>query len=489
MVGSECPDGFSLCFSTGRTCYPTHRRCNYVPYKGFYLYCPGLEHLNLCDSYRYLHMYKCLNDYCIDSHMVCDGIRDCPEGEDESNCEHFVCAGLLRCRLDDICVHPMDICDGILHCLLSGDDESLCDLLPCPTGCVCRGTAVKCNGLTDMHILSKQTTAVILHSAKMPSSHSFRHLHNMVHLKLSACTFYDNTIYKDMFYNLMHMLYLMLSKNNIEIISRKAFVDMTRLIYINLQHNNIHTIQSNTFNDLESIHNFNLSHTNLVGIHENAFIGLTNLLYLNLSNNRITILKALTFSGLYTIINVDLRHNIISHIEQATFNIDKISLTVYFDKIYHCCYLGINHYCHAENKITYNKTHCSKLFEDHRYIVVIVIFSLLAIVVTIFLQWHLRTIKRSPIYILLLRHSLFADLWPPVYLLVLVIIAVSNNSNYIYLSTVWIEGSPCFILSVLITVGVVMSNIMTFLVSLIQLIAVKFVFKNTTIQLICEFIS
>ena len=410
--------------------------------------------------------------------MVCDGTEDCPEGEDESSCEHFLCAGLLRCRLDDICVHPMDICDGILHCLLSGDDESLCDLLPCPTGCVCRGTAVMCNSLTDVHTLSKQTTAVILHSIQMPSSHSFRHLHNMVHLKLSNCTFFDNTINKDMFYDLIYMLYLMLSRNNIEMINRKAFADMRLLIYIDLQHNNIFTIQSNTFNNLESIHHFNLSHINLIEIHENAFIGLENLQYLNLSNNRITMIKALTFSGLYTIIHIDLRHNSISYIEQATFNIDKISFTVYFDKNYYCCYLGINHYCHADNIMTYNKTHCSKLFEDHRYIVVIAMFSLLSIVVIVFLQWHLRSIKRSPIYILLLRYSLFADLLPPIYLLVLVIISIPNNSNYIFLNTVWIEGSSCFILSVFITVGVVMSKIMTFLVSLIQLIAVKFIFKK-----------
>ena len=61
--------------------------------------------------------------------MLCDGNPDCPDGENEESCNDFQCAGLLRCRGDDICVHLTDICDGIIHCLLSADDGDMCHML------------------------------------------------------------------------------------------------------------------------------------------------------------------------------------------------------------------------------------------------------------------------------------------------------------------------------------------------------------------------
>ena len=64
--------------------------------------------------------------------MVCDGWNDCPDGKDEDHCTNVVCHGLLRCRADHVCVHPLDICDGIVHCLQSRDDESQCDIRDCP---------------------------------------------------------------------------------------------------------------------------------------------------------------------------------------------------------------------------------------------------------------------------------------------------------------------------------------------------------------------
>ena len=40
--------------------------------------------------------FKCPGTYCIDIHLVCDGIADCPDDADETGCQHYVTAGLLR---------------------------------------------------------------------------------------------------------------------------------------------------------------------------------------------------------------------------------------------------------------------------------------------------------------------------------------------------------------------------------------------------------
>ena len=41
---------------------------------------------------------------------------------------HTLC---YRCRYDDIYLHPRHVCDNIVHCLLSQDDEAMCDEV-CP---------------------------------------------------------------------------------------------------------------------------------------------------------------------------------------------------------------------------------------------------------------------------------------------------------------------------------------------------------------------
>ena len=76
--------------------------------------------------------------------MVCDGVNDCPDSEDELFCDNLNTRGLLHCRGDDIYVHPRHVCDEVLHCLMSYDDELICESFQCPVGCHCRGYAVIC---------------------------------------------------------------------------------------------------------------------------------------------------------------------------------------------------------------------------------------------------------------------------------------------------------------------------------------------------------
>ena len=95
--------------------------------------------------------------------MWCDGTTDCPDGEDESSCMDTKCPGFLRCRHDDLCVHPVHICDGQTQCLLSQDDEKFCNITKCPKMCTCRGSAIKCqNVLSDITKLSIKLTYIAL---------------------------------------------------------------------------------------------------------------------------------------------------------------------------------------------------------------------------------------------------------------------------------------------------------------------------------------
>lgn len=60
--------------------------------------------------------------------MQCNGIKDCPRGEDELMCPQSsvdLCIGKLRCRSSTFCVQPESVCNGFKDCP-EGDDERFC---------------------------------------------------------------------------------------------------------------------------------------------------------------------------------------------------------------------------------------------------------------------------------------------------------------------------------------------------------------------------
>ena len=38
-------------------------------------------------------MYHCPTSFCIPYRKICDGVRDCPMGEDEQDCGNYTCSG------------------------------------------------------------------------------------------------------------------------------------------------------------------------------------------------------------------------------------------------------------------------------------------------------------------------------------------------------------------------------------------------------------
>ena len=101
------------------------------------LYCKDGSHLERCQQVGCPHAYKCFEFYCIPIRRVCDGIADCPRGDDEQGCEHYTCPGLLQCRGNrGVCIPSWEVCDGTVHCKDFGEDEIYC--FPCPPVCCAR---------------------------------------------------------------------------------------------------------------------------------------------------------------------------------------------------------------------------------------------------------------------------------------------------------------------------------------------------------------
>ena len=63
----------------------------------------------------------------VSTYTWCDGVIDCPQGDDEYYCKGVFCPpGYLKCKGSKICVNQNHICDGEVNCMFYGEDELQC---------------------------------------------------------------------------------------------------------------------------------------------------------------------------------------------------------------------------------------------------------------------------------------------------------------------------------------------------------------------------
>ena len=87
----------TLCNYGSSECYSPHKICTFErDIYGNPVHCSDTEHLRYCASHQCPNAFKCHGSYCIPSHMVCDLIVDCPDGEDEYNCDSLITQGMFR---------------------------------------------------------------------------------------------------------------------------------------------------------------------------------------------------------------------------------------------------------------------------------------------------------------------------------------------------------------------------------------------------------
>ena len=473
-----CLDGWSLCGTHTNDCYLTHKVCTHETYKGFTLHCPGLQHLHRCETHECPHMFKCYHNYCLPTRMLCDDNPDCPEGEDEHSCEEFHCAGLLRCRSDDICVHPTDICDGIVHCLISGDDEKLCEMLPCPEKCIYRGTTVKCNDLRNIHELSPMTTAVVISQSSFAHEASFGYFSHLLYLSIINCRLANDAINKAVFAKSAHMLMVIIEYSGIKYIHGNSFESMIKLKVLDVRYNEIREIQSYHFMGLQSMRNLDLSHFKIRRIRALSFFGLTDLKHLNLSANCISTITYSACHGLTSIQDIDLTLNKILFIEDLKLlrMFAMNSVTMYFDAKIYCCTLHKSIRCFVGNyKI--EPQNCDPLVKVEICYIKIGI-SLSATIFNFAIVLLQKSVNKSSTHYKILKHLLMANLIHSCYLLIRDVVYISIPNENIYFYTTWLESVFCYILNVSFFIGVVIPKLLMFILVLDQLVAVKYVLKK-----------
>ena len=59
----------------------------------------------------------CRDGSCVSRNLWCDGRCDCEECEDEDECEDWLCtSNHFKCRLSRICIHHSRVCDTKFDC-------------------------------------------------------------------------------------------------------------------------------------------------------------------------------------------------------------------------------------------------------------------------------------------------------------------------------------------------------------------------------------
>ena len=410
--------------------------------------------------------------------MLCDGNADCPDREDEQACEDFQCVGSLRCRGDDICVHPTDICDGIVHCLISGDDEKLCHMLPCPETCICRGTSFKCNDLNNINQISDMATAVILTQTSFSPKDYFGYFSYLLYVNITNCTFANDVLSKDMFATSVHMSTAVIRQSGIKYLQKNCFENMIQLKVLDLHNNEIYAIHSFTFRGLQSIMNLDLSNFKIITLHVVSFFGMFNLINLDLSTNRISTITASAYHGLPLIQVIDLRYNQILFTEDlALLSLSSMNvIIIYMDIRIYCCSLYKSIRCFvSEQRVD---PHSCNLTVKVKMCCINIIFSLLAIFIDIAVFFVKKSTHKSGSHYTILKQLLMANLIESSYILIRDVIFLNNETENIYFNTIWLESIPCNILNIIFFVGFVMTKLFLFILVVDQLIAVRYVLKR-----------
>ncbi|XP_054708254.1 toll-like receptor Tollo [Uloborus diversus] len=99
----------------------------------------------------------------------------------------------------------------------------------------------------------------------------------------------------------------------------ETFVDLIRLVILDLSHNELNNINNTLFQSQYSLQMLFLSHNNIDTIADNSFSSLYNLHTLDLSHNRMKYLDIFTLNGLYVISNLKLSYNSIYGINPDAF--------------------------------------------------------------------------------------------------------------------------------------------------------------------------
>ncbi len=438
--------------------------------------------LRYCYQHKCPGMYKCYYSYCIPYRYVCDGWSDCPSGEEEDKCNKLICPGLLKCALDNVCISHSEVCDGNIHCIISKDDEWMCDLPECPEHCICIGMTLTCRqqNLTDIPIYHGHIKALALPGNTIKSlSHDLNAYQQLLKVDLS-----QNHICRPntgSFQNLLKLRHLYLDKNPLATIKGGCFLGLLSVDEVTFELSHIYSIRRYGFSGLQKVKVLDISNINLREVRPFAFTGVYTVVMLDMSDNYISYLREFVFSGLASITLIDLSNNPLVYLEPGVFSQLKHLSKILTNYEGVCCFVPHPVYCSSQ---TLDHHASCKHLISRRLVRYLAGFPSFAILISNALPFFIvaRSISKSKqrsrrimLYLPLMDFAL------AIYILMLLMYDHNYGESFVLLKRSWLQGTECQVLHALASFSISGSSMSILIIVSEWFIAVYFPFKMNAI--------
>ena len=366
------------------------------------LHCLDTEHLRHCMKFQCPSHFKCLDSYCIPTRMVCDGIPDCPAGEDETSCDHFSCRGYVKCKDSHQCIHLNDICDGVVQCLDHMDDEMFCHSTNCPRNCICTKYYASCDGAMIDSFSSFPRTLKLLHIRR--SSFTDRLVTDFPMLQwLELSDIHTSRKFEEtMFNNSVYVRKLNLTRcGSIKV--KHITQHLQTVNTIDLTGNKLYVIKTYSFH-MATLQCLHLSNCYIKYVEKNAFCGSASILLLQLNDNFISYIRYETFVCLLYVKLLDIRGNRLTNVDANSLNI--FAVVKFDDNKMLCCYLKSTQKCillQHTSDIRLTDTNCEPIMTDFIwfkvFIGVVGVSIMLLTAVTLIVKYRNKTHNKNATFI------------------------------------------------------------------------------------------
>ena len=324
-------------------CFPPHVICVYdLDQHGHVKYCRNGAHLAHCTYIGCPYRFKCPHYYCIPTTSLCDGMRDCPNGEDEMSCDYLQairCPGMFYCR-GRTCVQQHQVCDGAKDCP-EGDDENHCDRQAHTKYCQAKGSVLICTSQVQLSKLDIFQYRALKLVDGIASLDFIENVTSLFALNISQNGFSQLKPYQ--FQEYISLKILDISYNSIATLPGRAFAGLTHLVQLIITGNSIAHLSRLTFDGLIGLKFLNLSNLSISEIQYDCFKLMTNLRTLDLSHNLLKTINISLNAG-HPLVSLSLSHNPLDYYFPS--DIEPISpYTLITNTPYLCCFSNIFNCC------------------------------------------------------------------------------------------------------------------------------------------------